>query len=301
VAISLLAILFSGIDWPVLKKAVMSARISLLLLSALLFYPGLAISVLRWKLFFSALDLPGDFRLLCRVYFQSSFLNNFMPGSIGGDVYKISKFLHLGRPGDVLASIVADRGSGLLSVLALQILLIPFFYSGRKEYNLLIVLIFLAVLSAWRWHPAIVSLLSRARIGFLARLARLIESFSRVMNGKLWLKASAYSFLFLSNIALGRYLSFSAFDYHLDFGFLLFAVTFVQAISFLPISINSIGLAEGASVFIYSLAGVPAEVSLSVALVGRLAMTLNSAIGGIFFLLPDHSKSKSIDFESGDS
>ena len=53
----------------------------------------------------------------------------------------------------------------------------------------------------------------------------------------------------------------------------------------MPFTINALGIKEGLTIYLFGLAGVNKELSLSVSLVGRFLTILLSLPGGILFLI----------------
>ena len=56
-------------------------------------------------------------------------------------------------------------------------------------------------------------------------------------------------------------------------------------LSLVPISLNGIGLAEGVFVAVYGVVGVLPDAALAAALLRRLVDLLDSAVGGLFWLI----------------
>ena len=68
------------------------------------------------------------------------------------------------------------------------------------------------------------------------------------------------------------------------------AVPLVVLINMLPLSINGLGVTEGAFVVLYSRLGVPAEVALSAAILRRLVIVAITSIGLLYWHGRDASR-----------
>ncbi|NNE43062.1 MAG: flippase-like domain-containing protein, partial [Gemmatimonadetes bacterium] len=89
------------------------------LVYALTFF-NTVLSAMKWQSFLRAADLHVPLRSLVGTYLTGSFFNLFLPSSVGGDVYRVFEIKRsTGRGADSLASVFADRLSGLLALVIL--------------------------------------------------------------------------------------------------------------------------------------------------------------------------------------
>ncbi len=142
VALSLvaLAILFRRVGGEGVLLALRQARIGLLVLAFALFLIGDVVRAFRWRALLQGLELHPPFRQLLTLYLVGGFFNTFLPSGFGGDVVRV---LELGRipraasltPGPVpgpgvrtaaLGTVLVDRLTGILSLLALGLVVLPF-------------------------------------------------------------------------------------------------------------------------------------------------------------------------------
>jgi len=295
VAVGLLTVLFWQIDIQVFVESLKGANYWYILISALLFFPGVFVSSLRWQAFLEHYGVFLTKWVLFRLYLIGSFFNNFLPSSIGGDGYKwlaVSRTAGT-KKGDVFSSIVLERAFGFLTLFVAGALLFPFFlpvqYVGFAK-----ILVFVCILAAFvflyfRLRLAVFLLAfgeQHQRVQkYTSTLAKSITFDSR----RVLLLAVLYSLVFVAINVVGRLLVFSAFGIELNPLFVVFAVACVQVVGLLPISINSIGVTEGAMVFVYALTGVAPEVVVAVALVSRISMVLTSAVGGVILFFQKQS------------
>jgi uncharacterized protein (TIRG00374 family) len=80
------------------------------------------------------------------------------------------------------------------------------------------------------------------------------------------------------------WLYYYMFGYTLNIFLVIGLYAVVQLVELIPISINGIGVREGMLVLLFMTAGVPGEVSIGVALLARLVLLLQTAVGGIVYV-----------------
>jgi uncharacterized protein (TIRG00374 family) len=117
VSIGLLAWLFRGLDRRALATLLLSLPVWFFAASLAVVLAGQVLYAWRWGRLLNAIGVPLPNREILRHYFVAIFANNFMPGTIGGDVTKI---YYVGREHGyrrVTASVIVDRvlGVGLLA------------------------------------------------------------------------------------------------------------------------------------------------------------------------------------------
>lgn len=78
---------------------------------------------------------------------------------------------------------------------------------------------------------------------------------------------------------------FASMDISVFFLVFLLSVPLIILISLLPISFGGLGVREGMTVFVFSMAGVPKDTALSVSLVYLSVIYLVSLIGGFFLIM----------------
>ena len=82
------------------------------------------ISSVRWKyLLIHKNNENASLRYLISLYFTGSFFNNFMPTSVGGDVYKIYKLgKKIGSNSDAFTATFMERFTGLISLVFISMI-----------------------------------------------------------------------------------------------------------------------------------------------------------------------------------
>ena len=70
----------------------------------------------------------------------------------------------------------------------------------------------------------------------------------------------------------------------MTFVWLMMAVSMIAVVTALPLSLNGLGIKEGAYVFFFGLAGIAAPQALALALLSRGLTLVVSLIGGAIYL-----------------
>jgi glycosyltransferase 2 family protein len=298
IAISLLGYLFSQIDWNTFLSAIKNANIFYIITSALMAYLGVYISILKWDIFLKNYGIFISKLKLYSVYSISAFFNNFLPTTIGGDFYRVVKLNEKFKDTkkEIIASIVLERGFGFLSLFLINFLLIPFYFEyliTNKSFLLIQILILFAFIGIvififkYNFLIKLKKRIIKRDILIINKFHSLVLSIKDIKNIKTILYGLFNSLLFCLIIAIARYILFLAFGLQVDFVYILLVSSITQIVGILPISLNSIGVTEGLSVFLFSLIGVPIEISLIIALIGRVSLLATSSLGGLFYFF-DH-------------
>ncbi|MDD4188401.1 MAG: lysylphosphatidylglycerol synthase transmembrane domain-containing protein [Bacilli bacterium] len=300
-AVCLLVYLFSLIQWAIFLDAINSANIFYILISAFMAYVGIYISILKWSVFLKNYGIVISKLKLYSVYLMSSFFNNFLPTTVGGDFYRIISLNKKipGKKKEIISSIILERGFGFLSLFLINFLLTPFYYKFllNKSFLLIQALILigftLIIILIFKYNLLIrlKNRLIKKEFAILNKFHNLILSISNIKNKKTLVYGFLNSIVFCLIIAAARYILFLTFNIQVDFFYILLVSSITQIIGILPISLNSIGVTEGLSVFLFSLVGVPVEISLVVALVGRVSLIVTSSLGGLFYFFDNKIKS----------
>jgi hypothetical protein len=105
-----------------------------LFVAGLLYLPALLLTFYRWFLLVRAQDLPFREVDALRLGFVGNFFNQFLPGSVGGDLVKAG-FLasEQKRRAVAVATVIVDRFVGLYGLLVLASLCGAFFWQRTRE------------------------------------------------------------------------------------------------------------------------------------------------------------------------
>lgn len=290
IAVSLLALLLHRADWAQASRhlAQISPQTLVGVLIALLL--GLVLSACKWSCALKIQALNYPFGMLLRVLCIGFFFNSFLPTAVGGDAYRVYRTLPPARyRSRAVAAVVLERAVGLLALLTLgglgAIVLFGHFaaarlYVGAAMTALVVCAVaFVAVERGWlestvrRWRP-------------ISAVDALLHSIGLLKNQRSnWLLLAVLSVAF-QMISIGVVFAL--------FRDVTTAVTLAQCAvitalvgiaAAVPISINGIGVMEGAFVATALALGLDYEQALVVAIERRFIAVLLSALCGVVYLV----------------
>lgn len=298
VSFGLLYWLLTDLNFQEILESVKQADY-LLLLAAFLLHPiGLLISAYRWQILLAARGAVIRLPVLFASYFVGMFFNNFLPSTIGGDVYRAYDSWRLGQSkSDAAAVVFVDR---LLGVVALAIFAFIALYFERRFSQLIpnlslwiaLCLIGLASIVIFIFYTpqSLVDIINRViqlikgKTG--QKIAALVDAFLAFRGERATLfSALILSFLLQINVVVHYYLIGLSMDFDISLLSYFLIIPVVTIVLMLPISINGIGVREG--IFALFLAGYGIAKAESVAFVwiGFAMVLVQSVLGGVLYIL----------------
>src|SRR5260370_18071981 len=155
VGVAVVAILLWHYDARPIFRRLRGESPILVAAAVVLFLAGQVMSAYRWYLLARLNHIGGPYREYLAYYFSGMFTNLFVPGLVGGDA---ARAVYLGRKenrlGESIASVVADRGVGLLALFWLAAICALFLDSSALPANLADATLFLAPISFLRSLPS---------------------------------------------------------------------------------------------------------------------------------------------------
>ncbi len=253
------------------------------------------ISAYRWQLLLRAKDVRVSLSELFSFYMIGMFVNNFMPGSIGGDIVKSYYLFKRTRKLEItVVSVFLERFTGLLGLcfLALGALAIGYRYLHSPMVVASVigsaVILVLIVLMLWQLPKL------AARIPIVSRLVpkRIIAS-----AGELYAALSSYRHhaptIFVAiGISTILQLMFAAYyaiasiamGIPIDLIYFLLFLPAVTLVSLIPLSLGGLGIRETAMVVLFGAAGIARADVVAVSLTIHIINTLLSLWGGVLLL-----------------
>ena len=295
VAIGLLTILFIKID--VVESLSYFYHIHPLAISAIfiVIFFLIFVSVLKWQIFLKSLHLVNSFWSLYRYYIIGYFFSNFLPSNIGGDIVRLS--LAAKGKDTYMASFVAvfmERFTGIIATLIFVSISIPLAFWYFDYFDRL----YLIVFSSFAMFIFITGIFFikfdyfdryMPEEGFIKKIIAKIKEISSLIHSfknkkRVLFTAMILSLIFNFLTIVNVYVVGFALDIQLSFIELFILVPIIILISTIPLSINAIGIAEGAYVLCLGAIGVSSPEALSIALLIRASTLIVSLLGGLFFL-----------------
>ena len=240
------------------------------------------ISSLRWKSLLIH-EKSGEVSqlYLLKLYFEGAFFNNFMPTSIGGDVYKIVK---LGRkiddPATGFSSVFTERFTGILMLFLIGLL------SLGKQLGWGVLVLIIWLISGFYIGMYVLKVLSK-KIGFVRKI---YDALMVYKNYPKVLFFAMFTSLIIQLLAiLTQYLAFMAGGIKLPIFYSLMAFPIITLAGFFIPSINGIGVQDAMYASMFSFVGVSIDVAVSISIVYHIVRMGVSLIGGILYALDRES------------
>jgi len=284
-------------DFKTIASTLKDISILLILLSAATHFYGIWITAFRWQTLLKTQGVRLSLLSLSSSTLVGQFFNNFLPTSIGGDVYRaydVSKKSNFPMSSSV-SILVVERLSGIIAsgVFATVALFLGFTAIGGKSIVIPII-IFLAVsifIFFLILNPNILGLHKLAKkIKFLQKildkLSNVYNTFLSFKNYK-WalVKVIFYSLTLQFAVIINYWLASRSLGITLDLEVFIFIVPVVSIISMLPISLGGIGVREGSLVFLMVSLGAQNEKAAMCSLLLLAMLLAVGIIGGIVYAI----------------
>jgi uncharacterized protein (TIRG00374 family) len=288
--------LFCFLDLEGLGKILLQTH-TLLYLTAYVLYAGFIwIRAFRWQCLLKDLGLPFPLGNLIRIHLVGFYLNLFVPGSLGGDIYKIydvkitqSKSL---RP---LFALLVERLLGIASLAGISFFSSYFFMNQLpiSPYLLMTVSgsIFALSLLSLVLLPHTKKILTAFSGCFSSRWKIPWEKLSSLnaLSFELRHKYSLYVRTFFLSLILQMFVLMiyytiaHAVNVRISLWQVLIFFPLIDLTSMIPISVNGIGVKEALLVYFLKQNGIAPSFSMSLAILCRLMETLFALLGGLLF------------------
>jgi uncharacterized protein (TIRG00374 family) len=286
----LLAYLFHLSAFDQIAQAFSRIKLPFLLVYFLLFFMSFSLLALRWKYFLKAWDIQLGFGTLFRWIMTGMFLNNFLPGSLGGDAYRL--FCGTRRTGKVdviAATIFYERilGYSALVIMGLIALVIRADFGRDWLFWLMLWGVFLALLGIVliSFVPFVYRLanrfIERHPLAQKLRLDNWLDSFRfKVTHPGTLLTVFAISFMIQILDVLSFRLVASALQIPVHISDLLLFIPLLYLAILIPLSVNGIGIRESVFVIFSSLWGISSADAVAFSLTVFTLNLAGSLVGG---------------------
>lgn len=304
VSVAILAGLAAKMDWTQVQSTFRDTRWNLWFVAVGVYVAAQLLSAVRWRWLSQPLGFDRPLRAYVGDYFVGMFFNLLLPTSIGGDAVRaISLNARSGRKMAALLSVLLDRLSGLLVLLALACgaaLVSPIALPPWMQ-----VVIFSAAAAALvglLMLPVAIRVLTQldANHRVLAKCRRLAESLQSalvVFRGRprlvivstllsLAIQLSGVVQVAMIGAALGLDVPTAVYGV---------AVPMVALLTLLPVSLNGMGVREAGMVVFLQPAGVGASQAVAVAFLWFCSQTVAGLVGGAVYLNARSSRTEDSD------
>ncbi len=264
-------------------------------LSLLLMY----LNAIRWKILLNTHNVNLSIWKLFRVYLIGFFFNNFLPSSIGLDTVR-TVYLRQHGLKEVASSVIIERFIGVISLFIYIFIGFMFIRETNIDFHIIlysiIILIVLISTLFLLFNKRILSVFKPfvLKIGYRNIGNMAIDFYKTFLeysnNKKDLLLAFLISFLIQTivifiNITIAKM-------YYIDIGITPFFsfIPVISVLSMIPVSINAIGIREGAYVYFFAMVGITREMALLISLSFLVITAITSLIGGVLFIFEKGNK-----------
>jgi uncharacterized protein (TIRG00374 family) len=245
----------------------------------------LVLSAYRWRLLAAILRLDAPFTDFLAYRFIATFANTLIPGVAGGDALRA---IYLGRRtsrlGEAVASVLADRIVGLIGLFWLAAGAAVFL----KEHGLPSVLTTLPILTGlitlalFVASPLIIRF-ARQMPSRISRYAGFIVTY--LEHRSALLAALVLSVIVQSVLAVCQYLLALGIGIDAPLTLFLLFVPIAGVFASLPLTINGLGVREGAYLVLFGMAGVDRTNAIALGLLWFACTTLGALPGALAFAI----------------
>jgi uncharacterized protein (TIRG00374 family) len=259
----------------------------------ILYFFSVSLQSIRWKYLLKAWDLDQRFGALFRIIMIGLFLNNFFPGSLGGEAFRLYAVgRNTGKVESVAATIFYERilSYGSLVTLGLIVLSTRPDHAADWFFWLLLVgallsLLALAALSSLpifeRWTNILVERYEFAR---KLRLNDWLKSFQfKVRHPAMLIGVLLLSFLIQFTDVFSFRVVASAIQLPVKLNDLLLFVPLLYLAILLPLSFNGIGVRESIFVIFASTWGISSADAVAFSLTVFVLNLAGSLVGGVLY------------------
>lgn len=292
-------------------------------------------SCLKWKALLDLQGTPIRFIHLMRIYFIGYYFSNLLPSNVGGDVarsYYAGRLI--GSQSHAAVSVFIERFTGLI-LLLVMVLVLPLFDRNLYTHAAILVpaagalgllILFLWILRYTRPLSALFAFMLGLALVFQKFADRARSAFLQKMSGgvaarveRLRLKADTFhdklttaiaclrkqpltflwvivlTFAFYALAWLNVSLAFMAFGVEVPFWRIAVVLPTAMTVAMVPITLGSLGIAEGSYVFYFGLMGVAPAATLVMGLFLRFKMILSGLAGLILYLTHQAEKIENVE------
>jgi uncharacterized protein (TIRG00374 family) len=275
-------------------ESIRKANTWLLLLAFLLHLIGLLISALRWRMLIRSHGNEASILFLVKSYIVGMFFNNFLPSTIGGDVYRTIDSLKIGQSkSNALAIVFVDRFLGLLTLMLFALIAlmnkneltakIPYLPIWIGLGTIAMLIVTWQIFMPGKWLPIFIS---KLRIPFSKKIAGILEAFMAFKGqGGVLVKALVLSALLQVNVVIHYYLISKSLMLPIPFLSFFLIIPLATVIMMLPISVNGIGIRENIYAFFFSAFGIFQAEAVAFAWIAYGMILFQGMVGAILYAI----------------
>ena len=258
------------------------------------------VSAVRWGILARPLGFNTRYKDYSLYYLIGMFFNLFAPSTVGGDV---SRVYYLAKDEEkerghswatstipAAVSVFMDRAVGMAVLLwlgAIGLALFPY-YAVPSAIRSLTFVLSLALVAGGLLVPALRRFLPEDGHPIVVKLRLAMRAYHHqwgVIPQAILVSFAVHLVQAWMHVLMGR-----ALQINVPFSFCIILYPLAGTFAALPVSLNGLGLREGAYLFLLGLIGITAEKGVAFGLLLFLIVVVDSLIGGLLFLLKRNPK-----------
>ena len=302
ISLLLLSYLLYRADLPTIWEAFKTANPFWLLFSFLLHIIGFLLTAYRWQLLLAARDSHFSIGSLVQSYIIGVFFNNFLPSTVGGDVFRAYDTAErVGSKTEAMTVVVVERLTGMfaLGLFALLALVlgfshfgsIPIIWSAIGALVLGFVLFIAAmnhrvamIVKNFFEHPELI------KISFLRKVqAKLKQIYDALRvykrNRRVMTIAFVLALLLQVNVILHYYFISYAMGLPVPVLYFFLIIPVVTVVLMVPIFINGIGGREASYILLLGEFGVSSAEAIAFSWIAFGMVLVQGIAGGVVYAL----------------
>ena len=282
--VAVIAVLFWRYDARPIFRILSREKPAYFAAVVVLYVAGQAMCAYRWQLLAAILKVHGRFPEFLAYTFVGMFTNLFVPGLLAGDAAR-SVYLgrRRGRMGEAIASVVADRGVGLIGLFWLAAFAAIFLNFAPLPSSIITPTVAVGAITL---------------AGFLAAplVARMIHLMPRPLrraggivapylhHPAALIPAIALSIVLQITLAAGVYLLAVGLGMTVPLSLFILCVPIANVFSSLPVTMNGLGIRESAYLVLFGTAGMRKEDAIALGLLWFGVTVAGGLTGAIAFM-----------------
>jgi glycosyltransferase 2 family protein len=266
---------------------------------------GIILNSYRWQKLLQRAGIDERLGFLTSLYFISLFFSLFLPSTAGGDAVRVFEIARRNKlPAEAFITTLQDRAIGLSALMLIGLVATTYYFSHIPTY-----------IGIWAIILQIVGVIVCFLLFHLTPLIKIAKKFPKLFDGLLWRRISISKYTaFMRNrkmfspedvqgvdlnffllvgvsvlamlISIGStYILGLTLTTNTSFGILCLVMPLVGIVKMLPISLNGIGVGEGAFVYLMGIMTVPQDKALAIALASLALQTFFALFGGLLLTL----------------
>ena len=292
VSLLLLIVVIVGVGAENLLDALRGIDLRWFALALAVHLIGIGIRAYRWWLLIASLGAPAPFGRLLYLYFAGTFFNAFLPTGIGGDVVKIIELSPERGGAKAFSTVLADRLTGILgsSLIALVVALIdPAGVPTDIRALVLIVsagilLVTLLLMQSKRFDRLIWQSRLFVSLPYAGRIHKVFVALTSYSIGAI-ARSTLVSLPFTVTLIATQVVLSIALGLDVDVRYFILFTPIVALTQVLPISLNGLGVREGAYGVLFASVGVAASDAVAISLLYHIVRVVTGLMGGVMYVI----------------